>query len=213
MAPSRDSAAGKLDPPRLSRVDPVSRLGARVSPPRRAASASAATARCPCPRPPAPAARGRRGAGQYRRQPPYPESPRTLPEFDRWFATGEACQQYMMRLRWPPTASPGGGPRALRPARRWLQEPCTTRGGAYLSQGDMPRSDIPQRVPGARRARIASIDTAIGAGSGFAGEETGRGRLVRERLREAAWLRACAASLAAAGRALARGASDLRRIE
>jgi transposase-like protein len=30
-----------------------------------------------------------------------PEYPRTLPEFDRWFATEEACRQYLMRLRWP----------------------------------------------------------------------------------------------------------------
>ena len=30
-----------------------------------------------------------------------PEYPRTLPEFDLWFATEEACRQYLMRLRWP----------------------------------------------------------------------------------------------------------------
>jgi transposase-like protein len=30
-----------------------------------------------------------------------PEYPRTLPEFDRWFSTEDACRQYLMRLRWP----------------------------------------------------------------------------------------------------------------
>ena len=30
-----------------------------------------------------------------------PEYPRTLPQFDRWFATEEACRDYLARLRWP----------------------------------------------------------------------------------------------------------------
>jgi Zn ribbon nucleic-acid-binding protein len=29
------------------------------------------------------------------------EYPRTLPEFDAWFAAEDACRQYLVKLRWP----------------------------------------------------------------------------------------------------------------
>ncbi len=62
-----------------------------------------------------------------------------------------------------------------------------------------PRSDIPPRVPRARRARIVATDRALGAGRRFAEGESRR--------------RGWSGGGRAGPRGFARGASDLRRIE